>query len=135
MLCSDRFSCKRLNLNVALQDVRAWFPGRFNRKRLKGSKGPQDCSMALASLHAVLLNVCKVMAPFTPFLTEAMYQNLKKCLAPGTAPESVHFCDFPAQVRRKILLSSHDLVILLYVTLSGVWLCWGETNRLAFCKT
>ena len=35
----------------------------------------------------------QVMAPFTPFLTEHMYQNLRRC-QPGT-PESVHFCDLP----------------------------------------
>ncbi len=33
---------------------------RYNRKRLKGGKGPEDCTMALASLHNVLLSVCKV---------------------------------------------------------------------------
>lgn len=36
------------------------------------------------------------MAPFTPFFTEQMYQNLRRCLPEGQAPESVHFCDFPA---------------------------------------
>ncbi|KAL4432409.1 hypothetical protein ABPG77_001708 [Micractinium sp. CCAP 211/92] len=67
---------------------------RYNRKRLKGAKGPEDCSLALASLFDVLLTVCKVMAPFTPFFTEAMYQNLR-CALPEGAPESVHFCDIP----------------------------------------
>lgn len=42
---------------------------RYNRKRLKGAKGPEDCALALASLFDVLLTVCKVMAPFTPFFT------------------------------------------------------------------
>lgn len=32
----------------------------YNRKRLKGSKGPEDCLMALACLFNVLLDVCKV---------------------------------------------------------------------------
>jgi isoleucyl-tRNA synthetase len=35
------------------------------------------------------------MAPFTPFFTEGIYQNLRRALGPD-APESVHFCDFPA---------------------------------------
>lgn len=69
---------------------------RYNRKRLKGGKGLQDCSFALASLFQVLLEVAKVMAPFTPFLTESMYQNLRRCLP--NAPESVHFCDIPPVV-------------------------------------
>ena len=63
----------------------------------QGGKGLADCSMALARLFAVLLEVAKVMAPFTPFLTETMYQNLRRCLPPG-APESIHFCDVPAAV-------------------------------------
>ena len=42
---------------------------RYNRKRLKGGKGPADTAVALAALYDVLLTVCKVMAPFTPFFT------------------------------------------------------------------
>jgi isoleucyl-tRNA synthetase len=68
---------------------------RFNRKRLKGGRGKEDSEMALACLFDVLLTVCKVMAPFTPYLTEGMYLNLIKSLPPGSSPASVHFCDFP----------------------------------------
>ena len=67
---------------------------RYNRKRLKGKNGPEDTGMALATLHHVLITLCKAMAPFTPFFTEAMYQNLKKAL-PGDQPASVHWCEFP----------------------------------------
>lgn len=35
----------------------------------------------------------QVMAPFTPFLCELMYQNLRRVLP--AAPQSVHWCDFP----------------------------------------
>ena len=44
---------------------------RYNRKRLKGRNGPEDTATALAALFHVLLTVCKVMAPFTPFFTGA----------------------------------------------------------------
>ncbi|GBF99525.1 hypothetical protein Rsub_11959 [Raphidocelis subcapitata] len=67
---------------------------RYNRKRLKGGKGPADCAMALATLFDVLLTACKVLSPFTPFLCEVMYQNLRRAL-PAGEPESVHFCDIP----------------------------------------
>lgn len=67
---------------------------RFNRRRLKGRNGPEDTATALATLHHVLLTVCKAMAPFTPFFTEMMYQNLRKAM-PGDTPASVHWCDFP----------------------------------------
>ncbi|GMH37086.1 hypothetical protein BSKO_04959 [Bryopsis sp. KO-2023] len=66
---------------------------RFNRKRLKGKGGDEDCQYALASLFHVMLTVCKVMSPFTPFFTEKMYMNLIKCLP--DMPPSVHFCDYP----------------------------------------
>lgn len=34
------------------------------------------------------------MAPFTPFFTEVMYQNLRRVEGPA-AEASVHFCEFP----------------------------------------
>lgn len=42
---------------------------RYNRKRLKGRNGLEDSELALSALYDVLLTVCKVMAPFTPFFT------------------------------------------------------------------
>ncbi|KAG7557311.1 Aminoacyl-tRNA synthetase class Ia anticodon-binding [Arabidopsis suecica] len=66
---------------------------RFNRKRLKGRTGEDDCHTALSTLFNVLLTTCKVMAPFTPFFTETLYQNLRK--ACKGSEESVHYCSIP----------------------------------------
>ena len=66
---------------------------RLNRGRLKGRGGAEDTAMALATLYDVLRTLCVLMAPFTPFFTESMFQNLRRA-APGL-PASVHFCDFP----------------------------------------
>ncbi len=66
---------------------------RYNRKRLKGRNGRDDTAMALATLHHVLVILCKVMAPFTPFFTEKMFQNLKRAMR--DQPDSLHWCDFP----------------------------------------
>lgn len=45
---------------------------RYNRRRLKGSKGTEDTLMALVSLYDVLLTVCKVSVmlsvPVTAFV-------------------------------------------------------------------
>jgi len=68
---------------------------RYNRKRLKGSGGEQDALAALTTLYATLLTLCKVMAPFTPFLTEHMYQNLRRVADEDDGYTSVHFCDVP----------------------------------------
>ncbi|KAH7654804.1 isoleucyl-tRNA synthetase protein [Dioscorea alata] len=67
---------------------------RFNRKRLKGRTGEDDCRISLSTLYHVLLTTCKAMAPFTPFFTEGLYQNLRKVL--DGAEESIHYCSFPS---------------------------------------
>nr|CAB3470983.1 unnamed protein product [Digitaria exilis] len=45
------------------------------------------CSLALVT-------TCVAMAPFTPFFTEVLYQNLRK--ASNKSEESIHFCKFPS---------------------------------------
>ncbi|KAF5197657.1 Isoleucine--trna ligase [Thalictrum thalictroides] len=66
---------------------------RFNRKRLKGRTGEEDCRRALSTLFHVLLTTCEVMAPFTPFFTEVLYQNMSKvCDGPE---KSIHHRSFP----------------------------------------
>ncbi|KAJ2477150.1 isoleucine--tRNA ligase [Coemansia sp. RSA 2320] len=71
---------------------------RFNRRRLKGEGGAEDALNALNTLFEVLLTMCRLMAPFTPFLSEHMYQSLKGFL-PGSFFEgdarSLHFVPFP----------------------------------------
>ncbi|KAF8402282.1 hypothetical protein HHK36_013234 [Tetracentron sinense] len=66
---------------------------RFNRKRLKGRTGEEDCRIALSTLYHVLITICKVMAPFTPFFTEILYQNMRKVC--NESEESIHYCSFP----------------------------------------
>ncbi|EHA8588772.1 hypothetical protein COCNU_scaffold006606G000010 [Cocos nucifera] len=67
---------------------------RFNRKRLKGRTGEDDGRISLSTLYHVLLTTCKAMAPFTPFFTEVLYQNLRK-VSIGSE-ESIHYCSFPS---------------------------------------
>ncbi|XP_042229797.1 isoleucine--tRNA ligase, cytoplasmic-like isoform X2 [Homarus americanus] len=79
---------------------------RFNRKRLKGDTGKEDCLRALETLYAVLFCMVRVMAPFTPFITETMYQNLKRALKPGSLGKgdtsSVHYLMVPQPVEKLI---------------------------------
>ncbi|KAG2183312.1 hypothetical protein INT43_006317 [Umbelopsis isabellina] len=72
---------------------------RFNRKRLKGEEGIEEAEKAMNTLFEVLFTLCRTMAPFTPFLTENMYQGLKKFIPQGEIAtvddRSIHFLDFP----------------------------------------
>merc|ERR1712003_259091 len=56
---------------------------RLNRERLKAADGDDDnaddCVVGLQVLYHVLLDVCILMAPVTPFFTEYLYQHLRKC--------------------------------------------------------
>lgn len=71
---------------------------RFNRKRLKGELGLNDTQHALNTLFEVLFTLTKGLAPFTPFLTETIYQRLLPHIPKnlqGEDPRSVHFLTFP----------------------------------------
>ncbi|EHK98995.1 putative Isoleucyl-tRNA synthetase, cytoplasmic [Glarea lozoyensis 74030] len=71
---------------------------RFNRKRLKGELGLDDTKHALNTLFEVLFTLVKGLAPFTPFLTDTIYQKLLPHIPKdlqGQDPRSVHFLSFP----------------------------------------
>ncbi|XP_075881437.1 isoleucine--tRNA ligase, cytoplasmic isoform X2 [Nelusetta ayraudi] len=79
---------------------------RTNRRRLKGESGTEDCLWALETLFSVLFSMCRLMAPFTPFITELMYQNLRHLIDPASVEEkdsgSIHYLMLP-QVRESLI--------------------------------
>ena len=70
-----------------------WYVRR-SRRRFWKSESDQDKLSAYTTLYACLTGFIRLMAPFTPFLAEKMYQNLVQSVD-TVAPESVHFTDFP----------------------------------------
>ncbi len=64
---------------------------RRSRRRFWRSENDNDKNEAYATLYSVLLKLVTVAAPFIPFVTEAIYRNLK---TPGM-PDSVHLQDYP----------------------------------------
>ncbi|XP_065669203.1 isoleucine--tRNA ligase, cytoplasmic isoform X2 [Hydra vulgaris] len=81
-----------------IDNLTNWYV-RSNRKRLKGETGPTDGLQALQTLFNVVYTMVGVMAPYTPYLTEHMYLNLKGFLIEdGVDPktkESVHYLMLP----------------------------------------
>ena len=70
---------------------------RRSRRRFWKSIGPEGSSdtdkiEAYGTLYAVLKTLVTVASPFVPFITDAIWQNLKT----GNEPESVHLTSFPA---------------------------------------
>ncbi|KAI4208557.1 MAG: hypothetical protein LQ346_000067 [Caloplaca aetnensis] len=71
---------------------------RFNRRRLKGEFGIDDTQGALNTLFEILYTLARGLAPFTPFITETIYQRLLPSIPKhlqGEDPRSVHFLPFP----------------------------------------
>lgn len=71
-------------------DLSNWYVRR-NRRRFWKSGTSEDKLSAYQTLHEVLLTLSILTAPFIPFISEWMYQNLKK----EDMPESVHMMDYP----------------------------------------
>ena len=73
-----------------IEDLTNWYIRR-SRRRFWKSQNDDDKMHAYRTLRYVLVQLSKVAAPFTPFISEAIYRNLKG----ASMPESVHLCDFP----------------------------------------
>ncbi|MCL2356728.1 MAG: isoleucine--tRNA ligase [Defluviitaleaceae bacterium] len=74
-------------------DLSNWYLRR-SRKRYWGDEMTPDKISAYKTLHHALVTVVKLAAPFVPFITEQIYQNLVAGLDEN-APKSVHLTDFP----------------------------------------
>lgn len=64
-----------------LEELTKWYV-RLNRQRLKGDQGEKEMTIALNVLFNVVLKSTILMSPFVPFLTEMIYENLKRVLDP-----------------------------------------------------
>lgn len=89
-----------------IDELTNWYI-RFNRRRLKGENGVDDCLKALNTLFEALFTFVRAMAPFTPYLSDSIYLRLKefipeKVLANfGKDFRSVHFLSYP-EVRQEL---------------------------------
>jgi isoleucyl-tRNA synthetase len=101
-----------------IEDLTNWYI-RLNRGRFWGEDITPDKIAAYSTLYEVLLELSKLMAPFAPFLSEHLYQQLEALADRPPSPSSVHMCDYPVaeptQVRPNLELAVDRMqqVILL----------------------
>lgn len=74
-----------------------WYVRR-SRERFWIDGESADKTAAFTTLYQVLINLVKLIAPFMPFISENIYQNLKL----KKDPESVHLCDYPVADSKRI---------------------------------
>jgi isoleucyl-tRNA synthetase len=90
----DNFAaCARLNEFV--DAMSNWYVRR-SRDRFWSHGPSQEKSDAYWTLYECLLTTARLIAPFVPFLAEALWQNLAVEAFGGRSVESVHLCDYPA---------------------------------------
>jgi isoleucyl-tRNA synthetase len=81
------------SLAMLLDDLTNWYVRR-SRRRFWKSEHDADKQTAYGTLYYVLVRLLRLLAPFTPFVTEVMYQNLVRAVQPQ-AHASVHHCLWP----------------------------------------
>lgn len=102
-----------------LDDVSNWYLRR-SRRRFWAKAGLSEASdadkeAAYSTLYQILVNLSRLLAPFTPFVVEEMHQNLVRSVDENS-PESVHHCDWPVADENQIdeaLLEQMNLVMKL----------------------
>jgi isoleucyl-tRNA synthetase len=87
-----------VRLEAFLDDVSNWYLRR-SRRRFWAKAGVDedsdaDKNAAYNTLYQILVNLSRLLAPFTPFVVEEMHQNLVRTID-DKAPESVHHCAWP----------------------------------------
>jgi len=90
----DSFDATGAGRTIAefVDELSNWYVRRSRRRFWDGDPA------AFATLHTALVTISKVLAPFTPFVADEIYDNLD-----GSEP-SVHLCDFPVAGERDLEL-------------------------------
>ena len=96
-----------------IDELSTWYVRR-SRDRFKGID-ETDKAAALATLREVLLTLSKVMAPFTPFVAEKVWQEI------GGSTESVHLEMWP-EVNEKLLNEAvlHQMQLVRKIVETGL---------------
>ena len=76
-----------------IENLSNWYVRR-SRRRFWKAEEDSDKVAAYLTLYESLVALTKLLAPFTPFLAESLYQNLVRSVD-ASAPESAHLADWP----------------------------------------
>ena len=77
------------NVLPFIDDLSNWFVRR-SRRRFSKNDDTADKNSAYSTLYYILIYLAKLLAPFTPFLAEELYQKMTG------VTDSVHLLDWPA---------------------------------------
>lgn len=95
-----------------IDKVSNWYV-RLGRKRYWGEEFTEDKKAAYVTLYTVLTTYAKLSAPFTPFMSETIYQNLVRNFFKDE-PVSVHLSSYPEVNEAMIDESLSEQMALVY---------------------
>jgi isoleucyl-tRNA synthetase len=86
-----------------VDDLSLWYVRRSRDRVGPAADSEKDRNAFYSTIHFILVTLCKLLAPFTPFISEVIYRNL-------TGNESVHLSDWPkaGKLSRDSLLTEMD---------------------------
>ncbi|MCD6528179.1 isoleucine--tRNA ligase [bacterium] len=84
-----------------VEELSNWYVRR-SRKRFQKPSSEKEKNQACQTLYYVLFYLTKLLAPFCPFISEKLYQNLTKMINRRSFPRSVHLCDYPKPNKKLI---------------------------------
>ncbi len=89
-------------IEAFVDDLSNWYVRRSRRRFWRGvSESDQDKQSAYYTLYTALVTVSKLLAPFTPFVAEELWQNLVRSID-DEAPLSVHLAPWPKAILNTI---------------------------------
>ncbi len=80
-------------IQAFVDELSNWYV-RLSRRRFWKSESDTDKLSAYQTLYRVLVDLARLLTPFTPFMAEEMYQDLVRAWDTD-APSSVHFLGIP----------------------------------------
>ena len=92
------------NVLLFIDDLSNWFVRR-SRRRFWKSEDDTDKNAAYSTLYFVLVYLAKILAPFTPFLAEELYQKMAGAEFDSSVTESVHLLNWPeaGEINQEVL--------------------------------
>ena len=92
------------NVLLFIDDLSNWFVRR-SRRRFWKSEDDTDKNAAYSTLYFVLVYLAKILAPFTPFLAEELYQKMTGVEFDSSVTESVHLLNWPeaGEINQEVL--------------------------------
>ncbi|NTV31449.1 isoleucine--tRNA ligase [candidate division WWE3 bacterium] len=89
----DAYTSSRAISEFVVADLSQWYIRRSRDRVGPSATNLEDKNAFYQTIYTVFMTLSKIMAPFTPFLADVMYRNLRT----ESDPISVHLSDWPKE--------------------------------------